>query len=258
MRRVWLGLAAAALLAPLSAHAQVDPSTGHGSSVTEGDFDDIRSDEEKRGTRAPEPVARTKYEAAVATLFAAADTNRDGTITVAEFQAIIAGRKEQAIQERFAAIDTNHDKSISYGEFSAWQHSLGSLALSDADAGGDTGIVAEEIRLKPGRGRANEMIAELLEPLRTTVIVAANTNYDAGASLAELTAYEDKRFDAVDTNHDGWITEDEWIAAHPGERGAGVGGGTGGASAGERGGREGRGPRGGGGGGFPGGGRRGE
>ena len=224
MRSVFAGLAAVALLAPLSARAQqADPTGGHGSPVSPGDFDDLRSDADKRGLNdGPQPIARTKYEAALASLFAAADTNRDGTVTVAEFQAIISARKEQAIQERFTAIDTNHDKSISYAEFSAWQRSLGALALSDADAGGDTGIVAEEIRVRPGRSRESEVIADLIEPLRSTVIVAANTNYDAGMSLAELTAYEDKRFDALDTNHDGWLTEDELTAGRRARGGPGA------------------------------------
>ena len=208
MRTVRLALAALALMAPLPALAQ------QGSPYSEGGFDQIKTDEDKKAP--PQlSVSRKKFDEAVARMFAAVDTNRDGVITVAEFQALIAGRREQAIQERFNTVDANHDKTISYAEFSAWQHSLGALALSDADAGGGQGMVAEEIRYQPRSNREDEMIAEMLEPLRTTVITAANTNYDAGASLAELTAYEGKRFEAIDTNHDGWVTDDEWMAAHP-------------------------------------------
>ena len=213
MRAVWSAIVALALVAPLPAQAQAqggDPG-GHGGVYSDGGFDAINRGDESKRRPVTEPLERRKFDAAVEKMFAAVDTNHDGIVTVAEFQALITARKEQAIAERFAAIDTNHDKSLSYTEFSQWQRSLGALALSDADAGA-VGMVAEEIRYQPGRGRLDQMIADLIEPLRTTVIVAANTNYDAGASLAEVIAYEGKRFEALDTNHDGWLTEDEWMA----------------------------------------------
>ena len=218
MRTVWSGLVALAWLMPVAAAAQ-EQGDAHGGVYSQDGFDQLNRGDPKKRTQAGATLQRAKLDAAVAKMFAAVDTNRDGIVTVAEFQAIISARKEQAIADRFAAVDTNHDKSVSYAEFAQWQRSLGALALSDADAGGGT-IVAEEIRYSPGRGREDEMIADLIEPLRTTVIVAANTNYDAGASLAELVAYEGKRFEALDTNHDGWLTEDEWLAGRRGRRGA--------------------------------------
>jgi len=219
MRKVWLGLMALAVVAPTHVAAQQQQQgDSHGNVYTSGDFDKLDRGGPKARPVVGAALERAKFDAAVAKMFAAVDTNRDGTITVAEFQALIAARKEQAIAERFAAIDTNRDKSLSYAEFSQWQHGLGALALSDADAGGG-GMVAEEIRYQPGRGREDQMIADVIEPLKTTVIAAANTNYDAGASLAELTAYEGKRFDALDTNHDGWVTEDEFQAGRRGRPG---------------------------------------
>jgi Ca2+-binding EF-hand superfamily protein len=219
MRAMMAGLAVLAVLAPVAAAAQVE---GHGSPVSSGSFDDIRGEEK---VRAPEPLARRVYEAAVAQIFAAADTNRDGSVTLAEFQAIIGARKEQAIQERFAAIDTDRNKSVSYAEFSAWQRALGSLVLAeDAGGAGGAGQVAELIRYQPGRSRDSEVIAGLLEPLGATVITAANTDYDGGTSLAELTAYEDKRFDALDANKDGWLTDDELRARRSAPGGARTGG----------------------------------
>lgn len=221
MRTVWSGLAALAFLAPSAAMAQQE-GDAHGGVYSQDGFDQLNRGDPKKRQRIGATLERAKLDAAVGKMFAAADTNRDGMITVAEFQALIAGRKESAIAERFAAVDANHDKSISYAEFAQWQRSLGALALSDADAGGGEAMVAEEIRYQPGRGREDDMIADLTVPLRTTVIVAANTNYDAGASLAEIVAYEGKRFETLDTNHDGWLTEDEWMAGR--RTGAGSGG----------------------------------
>jgi Ca2+-binding EF-hand superfamily protein len=203
VRKIGLVLGLALLAAPLPAFAQERDQ--HGSNYSEGGFDDLSS---KDGPRSPNPLARAKYEEAVGRLFAAADTNKDGTVTLAEFQAIIAGRREQAISERFADIDGDHNKALSYDEFARWQRGLGSTVL--AEGGGPVdGIVAEEIQLTAGRTPDSQAIARVIAPLSSTAIAAANTNYDAGVSLAELTAYEDKRFDQFDANKDGWITVDE-------------------------------------------------
>jgi hypothetical protein len=204
---VILGLALLAGALP----ARAQESDTHGSQYTGDQFDDISS---KDGPRGPSPLAKAKYEEAVGRLFAAADTNKDGTVTLAEFQAIIAGRREQAISERFAAIDADHNKALSYEEFARWQRSLGSTVLAEGSGSVD-GIVAEQIQLQAGRTRDSQAIARVLEPLSSTAIAAANTNYDAGVSLAELVAYEDKRFDALDTNKDGWLNDDELRPQRP-------------------------------------------
>jgi hypothetical protein len=210
VRAIGITLTLVLLAAPLPALAQERDS--HCSQYTGDQFDDLSSPD---GPRPPQPLAREKYDEAVGRLFAAADTNKDGTITLAEFQAIIAGRREQAISERFAAIDTDRNKSVSYAEFAQWQRSLGSTVLADGGGPMD-GLVAEQIRLEPGRSRDSRLIARLIEPLSSTLIAAANTNYDAGVSLAELVAYEGKKFEAADSNHDGWLA--------PEEVGAGTGG----------------------------------
>jgi hypothetical protein len=59
------------------------------------------------------------------------------------------------------------------------------------------------------RGPGGQVAGRLIEPLNATMLAAANTNYDAGASLAEILAYQGKRFEAADRNTDGWVTEDE-------------------------------------------------
>ena len=206
MRTIGMSLALAVLCAPLPALAQERDT--HGSQYTGDQFDDLSSPD---GPRPPQPLAREKYDEAVGRLFAAADSNKDGTITLAEFQAIISARREQAISERFAAIDTDRNKSVSYAEFAQWQRSLGSTVLAEGGGPSD-GIVAEQIRIEPGRSRDSRLIARLVEPLSSTLLAAANTNYDAGVSLAELVAYEGKKFEAADTNHDGWLAVDEVAA----------------------------------------------
>jgi len=212
MRKVWVAVAVAAGLVPVAAWAQQQQpgDDSHGAGYNDSFDDNLRPAEPR--VRRPNPIDRKDYDEVVGRMFAVADTSRDGIATLAEFQTMIATRKDQAIQARFAAVDTDRNHAISAEEFAQWQRSLGSAVLTgdanDADAGGGAVQVAE-IVIPESRSATGRAIARLVEPLGSTVITAANTDYDAGTSLAELIAYEGKRFEAADTNHDGRITVDE-------------------------------------------------
>jgi len=216
MRSVAAALGVAlALLAPVPASAQdtgQDGQQGMGE-VREG-FEHLTTGEPRRGPG--EAIRRDRFDRAVAEMVASADSNRDDTITLAEFRAVIAARKDAAIRDRFATVDANRDRSLSYAEFDQWQRALGSLALTDEGAAAaSAALVAEDIRPEPTRGPGGKVVARLVEPLNATMLAAANTDYDAGASLAEIQAYQGKRFDAADANKDGWVTEDEQRQAAP-------------------------------------------
>jgi len=218
MRKTMAGIAMALLLlAPLQAWAQ---DAGGGPQAGDAD-EELGSHIKPAGPRPPQPIERKKFDEAVAKLFKLGDSNGDGTITLAELNAVIDARKQTVIGARFAQIDTNRDKSISFDEFSQWQRSLGSAVLSDSAATGQL-IVPEDIRYEAGRSDNDQLLAQLIEPLNATMLVAANTDYDAGVTLAELTAYESKRWDGADANHDGWLTPDEigiYLPHARGERG---------------------------------------
>ena len=201
--------AALALFALVPASAQdtgQDGQPGMGE-VAEG-FEHLTRGEPR--PTAGEAIRRDRFDRAVAQMVASADSNRDEMVTLAEFRAVIGARRDAAIRDRFASVDTNRDRSLSYAEFDQWQRGLGSLALTDeAAAAASAALVAEDIRPEPMRGPGGKVVARLIEPLNATMLAAANTNYDAGASLAEILAYQGKRFDAADGNDDGWVTEDE-------------------------------------------------
>ena len=197
---------ALALLAPVAAAAQNNGQAGI--SARADGFEHLT-----RGEPRPtvgEALRRDRFDEAVGKLAASADSDRDGTVTLAELRAVIGARKDAAIRDRFATVDANRDKTLSYAEFDQWQRGLGSLALSDeAAATASAALVAEDVRPEPMRDPGGKVLARLVEPLNATMLAAANTNYDAGASLAEILAHEGKRFDAADANKDGWVTEDE-------------------------------------------------
>lgn len=178
-------------------------------------------------------IKRDKIDKPVEDMFRAADANGDGIVTIEELHATLASRRAVLIRERFKAIDRNGDKVIDEREFIAWQESLGSLASSDANAGGiDLGLVPDTISPPLGKSAEDNALRLVIEPLGTTVLINANSNYDQGMSLAELLAYERKRFDAADTDHDGTLSLEELRALEPrgraggpGSRGPGAGGG---------------------------------
>lgn len=168
-----------------------------------------RIGESVNGPRPPQPIAREKFENAVTKMFRAADTNRDGMITLDEFNAVISARKSAAIRERFAQVDSNNDQSLSLAEFNAWQMGLGAAVLSTAPNAGLNTFVAEQISVDLGQSYEDESLTRLIKPIGAVVLVEANTDYDASVSLAELLAYEGAIFDAADRNHDNWLAYEE-------------------------------------------------
>ena len=76
-------------------------------------------------------------------------------------------------------------------------------------------MVSEDIRPEPERGPGGLVLARLVLPLNATMLVSANADHDGGASLAEVAAFEGKRFEAADANSDGWVTEEELRQASP-------------------------------------------
>lgn len=165
------------------------------------------------------PLRRDQFDEVVARLFAAGDGNRDGTITLAEFNAAIAARRERAIRERFAAIDGDRNQALSYAEFSQWQNAMGSTVLADGVAAGGGALVAEEITIGFGDGDRDQIAERVIEPLTATALVEANEDYDSGVSLAELVAWEGRAFARFDDNSDNFVTFAELEMYRPGAPG---------------------------------------
>lgn len=198
MGRIGVLLATALLLLPLPAQAQ-NPAA----------FSADTSRIEPGPPPGAKPLPRDKFDEAVAKLFAAGDSNDDGTITLAEFNATVAANRDRAIRDRFAAIDGDRNQSLSLAEFGEWQRRMGSTVLADGiDAAGGA-LVAEEIRIDFGRGDDDQLIERVIQPLTATALVEANEDYSAGVTLAELIAWEGKAFARLDQNGDTFVTYTE-------------------------------------------------
>lgn len=128
----------------------------------------------------PKPVTRAAVAAKLDSAFAAADTNHDGYLSVAEVQALENSelQKVQAAlraraEAQFKALDTNKDGQLSFQEFVAGTPNV----------------------------KANDTAAGLVQKL--------DTNHDGKVSAAEFRAQRLAQFDKVDLNHDGIVTPDE-------------------------------------------------
>lgn len=175
----------------------------------------------RRPPRADPPVERKQLDGPVKAMFALADGNRDGIVTLAELDAVVVARRQAAIRARFAKIDADHNGTLSDAEFMAWQMAMGSAAASDRQAGADpSGPVAETIMPELRNRPQDRALGAVLAPLSALVLVEANTNYDGGISLDELLAYERKRFDKADRDGDGLLSEQELRALMPRPAGA--------------------------------------
>ena len=211
LRRGFSGRASIALAMPLlsvSAFAQSGPPGGGGP----GDFDRGGPGNMQPPRRAPEikPLKRGDFDKAVTEMFGKADVNGDGLLTLAELQAEIDARRASVITTRFRHVDTNANGSIDLTEFTAWQRQMGSVALSDDQTSRiDEALVPAVIEPDLGRKEEDLMLRDLIEPLNATMLVKANADYDTGATLAELLAYEGARFQAADIDRDGRISPEE-------------------------------------------------
>ncbi len=160
-----------------------------------------------------QPISLERFDKTVAAMFARADANHDGMITLAELDAVLGARRQEAIAARFHQIDTNHDGSISIAEFTAWQQGMGSAAASQCAAYAGR-LVPDTLGPELGNNDRDDALGDVVEPLSALVITRANIHYRAGITLDDLLAYEHKRFNAVDTNHDGFLEQAEVEAVH--------------------------------------------
>jgi hypothetical protein len=156
------------------------------------------------------PISREYFDKVVTAMFGQADLNRDGMVTLAELQSVIDARRDVVIRARFKDMDGNHDGHIDVDEFITWQRKQGSVAASDCSVyAGHIELVPETLGPALGDSDRDEAMAVAIEPLSATLITKANVHYNRGVTLADVLAYENARFDAADTNHDGFLVQPE-------------------------------------------------
>lgn len=153
--------------------------------------------------------------------FAGADTNHDGALTRAEFEADAA--------RFFAVLDRNHDGEIDPDDIDYYESTIapeirvGAASFAESQSGGDGGEGSAKPVYPDRQGAARYGYFSFPEP-----VTAADRNYNRGVSADEFRRAADARFDVLDTNRDGRIDHDELPRIDPpraGAAGRGRGGG---------------------------------
>ncbi|QNI37614.1 EF-hand domain-containing protein [Edaphobacter albus] len=139
--------------------------------------------------------------------FTRADINHDGKLTPDEIRASAAGQtgpkgrvqhsgNATRMDPILDAIDTNHDGILSAEEIAAAPVSLKSL---DKDGDGELSSAELRPRQMTPVDRAKHMLDEW------------DTNKDGKIAKAEAPDRMQQQFESIDTNHDGFLTEDELV-----------------------------------------------
>jgi Ca2+-binding EF-hand superfamily protein len=184
--------------------------------------------------RMMQPLKRADVAAMVAQHFAMLDLNKDGVIDDADRVAMVAKHRadmEAAMKARrdrmFAALDTNKDGSISREEFDA-PPPMGGRGPGGAEGRGPRGPGGPDgdgpdhmrgpgedgpARNGPGgmgmRGHGGPGFGIMGDRL----LEKADLNHDGKVTLAEAQKAALAAFDRADVNHDGTIDRDEMVVA---------------------------------------------
>jgi hypothetical protein len=133
-------------------------------------------------------VSQAEFVTAAMQRFDSGDANRDGTITAEEMRAGMEARRAERRSEMFARMDTNGDGSISRAEFDA-RPQRGDGDAERGDRRGGHGGRGHGGRGGHGRG-GGEMDAD-------------------GVTRAEAQARAEARFDRMDRDDDGFLTQED-------------------------------------------------
>ncbi|MEH3108399.1 MAG: EF-hand domain-containing protein [Sphingomonas fennica] len=150
---------------------------------------------------APKPMTRAEVQQKVAERFAKWDTNRDGKVTQAEFDAARQAMRAERGEKRFARLDADGNGSVTKAEFAAAHDGKGAARPEGKRDGGRRFAH----RGGPGMGRGG--------------LMAMDANKDGAVTLAEAAARPLAMFDRADTNKDGVVTPEERRAAWSAMRG---------------------------------------
>lgn len=166
--------------------------------------------------------------------FAAVDTDHDGIVTLAEFQADAS--------RFFATLDRKHDGEIDPDDIDYYENTIAPEVRS---GDGGPGIMASSSDSGEGTAKAPAYDAGKLGAARFSYfdlpepITAADRNFNRGVDAREFADAADKRFASLDRKKDGKLTWDE--LPHVAARAAGPGKGRGGPGRGHGGGHGGHG-----------------
>jgi EF hand len=173
-------------------------------------------------TKIEGPKTRTQVQARVKEHFAAMDQNKDGFVTTEERTAMHAAKMAEMQGAHFSAMDTNKDGSISRAEFDAGHlggpdgahEGHGAMGMGKMDHamghGGEEGASVTETKGPDGKIMRRVIVKRHDGGM---MMERADANNDGKVSLDEAMVPALARFDRIDTDKDGTISDKERAAA---------------------------------------------
>lgn len=164
-------------------------------------------------------MTRAQVEAMVKEKFAAADTNKDGAVTMEEINAARMARHAQRMDERFKAMDANSDGSISRAEFdAAHERMMGQMGQMGPGMGAGPGAAMGAghqgmMHDSPGMGMSGSGMMHggpgMGMKFSSRMFERADANKDGKVTLAEANKAALAHFDEVDADKNGTVTAQE-------------------------------------------------
>lgn len=158
--------------------------------------------------------SRTDVEARVRDRLAQFDANKDGTVSSDEMRAFAEARQKAHAAEEFAAMDTDKNGVLSRAEFDAGHSRPKGDRMARADRMGGPG--AEGAPAEAG-GPKPERYGRMMKMERRGGMMAMGDG--KGIVIADAVKKALDRFDAADANKDGKLSPDERRAARDNWRG---------------------------------------
>lgn len=140
-------------------------------------------------------VTKQEAESWASTHFDEADTNHDGKLTPEERKSEHAKR----MQEHFTEKDTNKDGVLERSEVQHMPDEMFNRLDTDHNGSLSAAEMQAMAEMKHGKGPHHEH---------------GDMDMDKTMTKADAIAKADERFQKVDTNGDGKVTQDEWKAHH--------------------------------------------
>lgn len=140
-------------------------------------------------------VTQAEFEAAMQTRFQHMDADHDGTVSQQEFMSYLKQRRQEHKQDRLKAMDQNQDGKVSKAEYLAYQAQKAETRFARLDRNHDGVLGVDEI----GNGHRRHNGHGLFHRLDTNGdgVVSAEENRTAAAAwFAKLDTNGDKRVSA--------------------------------------------------------------
>lgn len=150
-------------------------------------------------------VNMAEFNAAAAERFKRMDTDANGTVSKEEFRAYLATRKAEREQKKFARMDSNANGTVERSEYLAYQQARAERHFARMDKDGNSIMSKEEFASGQKRKHHKQRMFERMD-----------TNKDGQISQNESLVAWSNWFKRIDANNDQVVTADE-VKAYKGQ-----------------------------------------